>query len=167
MSHAASKSSDRGRGVSRRAVLLSGLATLAAAGGGVTIAALQHVDSDASGPEPPPDLVSALMAERSLIASLDASMASEPALAVFARAARADHVAHAAALEAAVAAYPRTAVASPSTSPTQAMTRAALRAAEQRASATAAARAAALSGRDAALLASIAASEASHAELLR
>jgi hypothetical protein len=167
MSHSASKSADRGRGVSRRAVLLSGLATLAAAGGGVTIAALQQVDPDSSGPEPPPDLVSALMAERSLIASLDASMAREPALAALARAARADHVAHVAALEAAVAAYPRTAISSSSTPPAQALTQAALRAAEQQASVTAAARAAALSGRDAALLASIAASEASHAELLR
>jgi hypothetical protein len=81
---------------------------------------------------------------------------------------RADHVAHRDALLAALdealgATSPRPTAAPPAAG---SLTRAELRVAEQAASAQAAAHAAQLAGRDAALLASIAACEAGHAELL-
>ena len=72
MAHAAITGSDGGRAVSRRGVLLGGLAVAAAGGGGVTFGALQRLNSDEPG-APPPELMAALAAERQLIASIDAT----------------------------------------------------------------------------------------------
>ena len=87
------------------------------------------------------------------------------------RQARADHVAHLRALDALVAGYGPAAKATPAASSSRVpagtpRTRAQLRAAEQQAASAAARRADALSGARAALLASIAACEATHADLL-
>jgi hypothetical protein len=106
-------------------------------------------------------LGAAVAAETRLIAAIDA--ADDPtALAHL----RADHVAHREALQGAVQLAGGTpAVIAPVTSPTLTLTQ--LAQVESAASTAAAAAALQLVGRDAALLASIAACEASHAELLR
>ncbi|MCU1669098.1 MAG: hypothetical protein JWP40_2025 [Blastococcus sp.] len=165
MAHAASTGRDGGRRVSRRGVLLSGLAVLAAGGGGVAIGALQHLHT-AELPPAPAELVAALAAERSLIASIDATTGGSPSVRAALVHVRADHAAHQDALRAALATYRPAASASASLPPAAALHLAELRAAEAQASTRAAARAAAITGRTAALLASISACEASHAELL-
>jgi len=159
-------------GPSRRAFLIAGgTAVIAGAGAGVGIEFTRHeTRRRASTPPPPPpaELADALAAERDLIAVLDASIATEPQLGERLTRIRADHAAHERALAAAVrqvsgpSAAPR---ASGAPAPA-AVGPAELAGAERGAAQAAAARAARLSGRDAVLLASIAACEASHAELL-
>ena len=122
----------------------------------------------------PAALRAALAAEHELIAGLDASLPAAGSAAAALRQLRADHAAHARALAAAVAeagGAPAGATTAASGSagtspPPPARSVAQLRQAETDASRRAAERAGALSGRDATLLASIAACEASHAELL-
>jgi hypothetical protein len=129
-----------------------------------------HKRSPTRPPPAPGALTAAAAAERALIADLDATTGGAPEVRRFIVQARADHTAHLAALTALLASY-RAPAGSPSTSaparPGTARTLAQLRAAEQRASATAAGHAAALRDAQAALLASISACEAGHAELLR
>jgi len=157
------RASPAGLPVARRTVLLGGLAVLggAAVGG---LAALQH-ERGTGAAEPPVELIDARQAEQTLIDSIDASSGHDPNLRAGLAAIRADHQAHLAALDAAIGRY---AAVAPATARGAApIGRAALRVAEQRAAVRAAQTAAALAGRDAVLLASIAACEASHAELLR
>jgi hypothetical protein len=150
--------------LSRRSLLLGGAAVLLAGGGGVAAGVLRPVADDGPSGRPLADLVAALAAERSLIASIDATTGGDAAVRTALRQIRADHVAHHSALQAAVSAFPRSAP-EPRPGPAVALDVAGLRSAEQRASARAATHAARLEGQHAALLASIAACEASHAEL--
>ncbi len=161
-----------GRLVTRRGLLLSGAAVVVAAGAGAGAAALAPRDEPPPPPVPPADLVAALAAEQALLAGLDAAVARDASLTSLAGALRADHVAHAQALRALLPA-PSTAPSIPPSNPRPAATpaagtldRAGLRSAEQLAAGQAAARAARLDGTAAVLLASIAACEAGHAELL-
>lgn len=101
-----------------------------------------------------------------MIADLDATTGGAPSVRRLLTAARADHAAHLSALEDLLTAY-RTPSPSPSPVPGTPRTLAQLRSAEQQAATAAGTRADASSGARAALLASIAACEASHAELLR
>jgi hypothetical protein len=120
-------------------------------------------------------LVDALNTEHELIAGVDASVPGAGKAAATLRHIRSDHRAHARALAAAIreagGAAPRadptgaTAATHSRQPPSQPVTQ--LAHAEAAASRRAAARAANMHGGDAALLASIAASEATHAELLR
>lgn len=164
--HAATKEHDTG--ISRRGLLLGGGLVLAAAGGGVAVAVLRPLPSPGKPTgRPPADLVTALSAEVALIAAIDATTGGSPDVRVAMRQVRADHVAHRLALQAAVAAYPEP-PASPSptsTGPVAALTVAGLRDAERSASGQAVTHANRLVGREAALLASIAACEATHAVL--
>ncbi len=154
---------------SRRGFLLGTGLAVVSAGGGVAAGLL------VTRPKPdevtaPAELVAAADAERVLIAALDASLADNPGLAPVLRQVRADHAAHLGALAASVAAV--VGVPSESASPTgpstppAALDSAGLRRAEQLAAKTAAARALRVGGTEAALLASIAACEATHVELL-
>ncbi|MDQ2748769.1 MAG: hypothetical protein M3Y44_04470 [Actinomycetota bacterium] len=159
---------DRSAGISRRGLLLGGALVAAAAGGGVAVAALRPAaEPDKPVGRPPAELVAAVASERALIASIDATTGGSPAIRTALRQVRADHVAHQVALQAAVVAYPQPPDSSSPTSPgtAAALTVPGLRTAEQTAATQAASRAAALSGRHAALLASIAACESSHAVL--
>jgi hypothetical protein len=169
MAHAAGTHGDGGRGptghgLTRRGVLLSAAAVAAAGAAGVAAGVLRAVPVEHSHP-PPPELVAALADEQRLLAGIDATTGGDEAVRTALRAIRADHAAHRDALQAAVRSSGGTLQGGPPPTAT-ALTRAALRAAEQAASLRAAAHAAALTGEQAALLASIAASEASHAELL-
>jgi hypothetical protein len=148
--------------ITRRALLGAGV--LAAAGGiGAAVAELRPRPRPPVPPAAPQQLSEALARERSLVANLDAALATRPDL----RQVRDDHAAHAAALRQAIARYP--ALASPLTSASprpEAGTSAQLRDSELAAARAAAGESAVLTGADAALLASISASEATHAELL-
>jgi hypothetical protein len=158
----------RSTGVSRRGLLLGGAAVVVAAGGGVAVAALRPIAKpDKPTGRPPADLVAALDSERLLIAAIDATTGGSPPVRTALRQVRADHVAHQVALQAAVNTYPGALAGNPPSSPgaVAALTVAELRTAEERASARAATRAARLTGRQAALLASIAACESTHAVL--
>jgi hypothetical protein len=162
---------------SRRGFLIGGgVLVAAAAGGGV---ALGMTTSSRHTPQSLPlvahvakELTAAVAAERVLLSTVDAALARShgPAKRML-RAIRDDHAAHLAALSAAVRddAFPAPVPKSSASPPpvTGKIQPADIRKAERRASHAAAARAMQLSGRDAALLASIAASEATHAELLR
>jgi hypothetical protein len=161
--------------VTRRAVLLTSAAALVTgAAAGVSYEVLRGLVVSGTGSKSAPaDLVAALDAESALIAQVGAALAAGTAADVSARALgaiRADHVAHEAALRAAVESFSATArpnspVAS-STPAVPAVTQTQLRAAELAASTAAARRASRLAGREAALLASIAACEATHAQVL-
>lgn len=159
---------DRSRGVSRRGLLLGGAAVIVAGGGGVAAGALRPLARHERSGRPPAELVAALAAERALIAAIDATTGGDVSVRTALHQIRADHVAHHVALQAAVDAYPQPpAGAGPSRSgPVDALDVAGLRGAEQRACARATTRASRLAGPDAALLASIAACEASHVVLL-
>jgi hypothetical protein len=156
---------------SRRGFLVVGGLALVAAGAGVWVAE-RHGDSSAA-PDTVSDtseLAAAAKAEQEMIIIIDAAAKHPRGHGALLAAVRADHVAHLAALRAARAdlLYPRT----PPTQQPPAMylkppELADLRRYEQQAAHAAARRAATLAGRSAALLASIAASEAIHAELLR
>ena len=119
---------------------------------------------------PPPRAPAALLAaaetERALIADLDATTGGAPAVRRVIVAARADHAAHLHALDAILARFRPT---HPARRRHRGTPRSAaqLRSAEQRAGADAARRASEVDAGYAALLASIAACEATHAELLR
>ncbi|SHG75768.1 hypothetical protein SAMN05443575_2709 [Jatrophihabitans endophyticus] len=147
---------------------LAGAGTVVLAGGGGVGAAFLRRESGTHAERPPAPLRAAVAAERRLIADLDATTGGTASVRGVLVQARADHAAHLRALEAVVAGYGAPAAAatasrSPAGTPRSA---AELRAAEHRASQQAAARAGTLHGRSAALLASIAACEATHAELL-
>jgi hypothetical protein len=170
--------------VSRRGVLIGGgIAVLAAAGGGIALGVATTSSADehpSTAARIPAELAAAVVAETALIADVDQALVSaRPHARRALREIRADHVAHLGALRASIAddVYPLatpTASGSASSSASSAGSASTpppgpapdVRAGELRASRAAAARAARMSGRDAALLASIAASEASHAELL-
>ncbi len=150
--------------------MLTGFAAVLLGGGAGVGAEFLRSRRSADRPAPPPaELVAAVDAEQRLIADLDATTGGAPDVRAVLTAARADHVAHVAALRAALTA--RGAQPSPSASSTAPRgtprTAAYLRAAEEAAATAAARRANSLTGAVAALLASIAASEATHAELLR
>ncbi|MEO6887108.1 MAG: hypothetical protein ABI232_12610 [Jatrophihabitantaceae bacterium] len=160
-------------GPSRRTFLIgSGVAVAVGAGGGIAAGALRAGPHRSTPSEPPPVLVAALASELALIASIKASTGGGAAVqAKLAEVAR-NHLTHATVLQALIddtvtEPTPSHASGSPSQPPSAPpLTLARLAAAERRASATAARRAAALSGRDATLLASIAACEATHVALL-
>jgi hypothetical protein len=124
-------------------VLVAGLVVAAAAGGGAALATAGPPQPQSGHPTPPTEVLDAYAAEQRLIAAIDASVQADPALRGDLAPIRADHAAHAAALG-----------------------RGALGAAELQASAAAVRRAAALAGPVATLLASIAASEAAHQQVL-
>lgn len=157
-------------GPTRRWLLAGGLAALLGAGGGVAAEVLWPRAAPAPLPEPPAALLAAVDAERALIADLDATTGGTPTVRRVIVQARADHAAHLAALHGALGHYraPGAAAVSP-TSPPKGTPRtlAQLRAAEHAASAAAGRRAEQLNGSPAALLASVAACEATHAELFR
>lgn len=139
-------------------------------------ASTESGDDHSASPTVSQALRAAAQAERDLLATVAAALkhahgAHRAALQTL----RADHTAHLRAIDAAVAdaLYPTapSSTASPSAQhasppPSGKVRIAEVRAGEQKAASAAAARAAALTGRDAALLASIAACEATHAELL-
>lgn len=163
-------------GPSRRAFLIAGgTAVVTGAGAGVGIEFSRHEPRRrASTPPPPPpaELADALAAERDLIAVLDASIPTEPQLRARLTRIRADHAAHERALAAAVrqvsgpSAAHRAFPSGSETAAAAAVGAAELAGAERGAAQAAAARATRLTGRDAVLLASIAACEATHVELL-
>jgi hypothetical protein len=151
--------------LTRRSLLGAGVILLA---GGVGAAVAGIEPARGGGREPraaPVPLQEALAREQSLVAGLEAALRRGLGPAVALRAAHADHLAHAAALRSAIVADP---VPSASSAPPSAVapTITQLRDAEVAAADSAAAESAALAGAHAALLASIAASEATHAELL-
>jgi hypothetical protein len=136
-------------------------------GGGAGAAAEVLGRSEPAGPSAPPaTLVAAAQAERALIADLDATAGGRAHARGRLAQVRADHAAHLTALRGVLAGYAATEAATGRT-PGRARTHAHLRAAELHAAQVAARHAAALDGAAAALLASIAACEATHAELLR
>jgi hypothetical protein len=167
--------------MTRRALLASGAALIVGGAAGVAFQISgSAIDGTPVQPAPPPELVAAAASESALLSAIDGALAHDPSLRSLLAGVRADHVAHQAVLRAALGAYARTAGvstaanASPSASlaptmptptPTQ-LSRNQLRALELKAAATASRHARALSGPDAAVLASISACEASHAELL-
>jgi hypothetical protein len=153
---------------SRRAFVLGGgLALVLGAGAGGLAEVLRRAAPVAGTPEAQPALVAAVTAEQDLVAALDAAMTAQPSLRPVLTPIRANHMAHEQALRSVLpqqaSPSPRT---SPPVSPSPQTSRQALRAIESAASRTAAARALQLRGAPAALLASIAACEATHAELL-
>ncbi|MFN2518857.1 MAG: hypothetical protein ABR604_07420 [Jatrophihabitantaceae bacterium] len=153
--------------MSRRSLLLGSVGVVLAAGGGVAVGALRPVARREPTGRPPVELVAALHAERTLIAVIDATTGGRPRVRTALRQIRADHVSHQIVLQAAVDAYPQSPPATVTSSPgaAQALDVAGLRRAEHLASVRAATLATRLTGTNATLLASIAACEASHAEL--
>ena len=161
-------SSAEPRGTSRRWFLAGGAAIVLGGGGGAIAELLSSQDGAGTPPppRPPQALLAAATAERALIADLDATTGGTPATRRVIVAARADHAAHLRALEALLSRF-RPAPAARRRHRGTPRTSAQLRAAEERAAHAAADRGAEMGGGYAALLASIAACEASHAELLR
>jgi hypothetical protein len=161
----------RRRGTSRRGFLAGvGLAVIGGAAG-VGAGLLVDRSSDAADVPDPKVLLAAVHAEQDLIASIDDTLQTGPkdVSAALLRALRTDHQAHLSALLATVAVAVGTP--SPSVSPARRrpgrlLSREQFRMLEAAGAKAAAARALSLTGRDAALLASISACEASHAELL-
>lgn len=163
---------------SRRTFLVGGgVAVVAGAGAGVGAEFWRDRPRPAPKPPRPAVLLAALAGERRRIAALDAALPGAGSDRAALRAIRSDHVAHERALAAAVAQAGRpdlvhpvpagpTASSTPTPSAAAPEDAAALRRAETVASRRAAQRADRLTGRDATLLACIAASEAGHAELL-
>lgn len=151
--------------VSRRWLLAGGVALVVGGGAGVgaDFLSARPRSRPVSPPAPPAELLAAITAERALIADLDATTGGTPPVRQVIVQARADHAAHLRALRGALAGYAKHRTTPQSGAP---RTRAELRRAEERAAAAAGRRAAALSGAHAALLASIAACEATHAALL-
>lgn len=156
---------------SRRGVLVVGALAVVAAGAGALVGVHHTTSSLATAEADTRELRAAGEAERELILLIDrlAEHAHGSRAALLA-ALRADHVAHQAAVRAAIAdaVYPHPApklIGKPVAVPKPKL--ADLRVREQQATRAARTRAARLTGRSAALLASIAASEAIHVELLR
>jgi hypothetical protein len=150
----------------RRWFLAGGAAVVLGVGSGAIVELLRS-DSPTPAPLAPDTLVAAVAAERTLIADLDATTGGASAVRRVIAQARADHAAHLAALGALLAAYRAPSAASSAPTPGIPRTLTQLHAAEHQASAVAAGHASRLTGAAAALLASIAACEATHAELLR
>lgn len=150
----------------RRWFLAGGAAVVLAGGAGV-LAEILHESSPARPAPPPAALVAAIEAERALLADLDATTGGAPHVRRLIAAVRADHLAHLSVLRRTLKAT--TPMRAPKPAPVRGRPRklAELSAAESHAAAVAAQHAAALDGAAAALLASIAACEATHAELLR
>lgn len=168
--HAAPATDER-RGHPRRWFLAgAGAAVLAAAGG--TGAALLRDRATTEPNSAPAALLAAIAAERDLLADLTATTGGTPEVRRVLTAVAANHTRHLTALQELATAFDdaagSSAPAASGSTPAAGTprTRAQLRAAEQRASRQAASRAASLDGRTATLLASIAACEATHAELL-
>jgi hypothetical protein len=165
-------------GTSRRWFLAGGAAVLLGAGAGLAAEFATHEKpAPPQPPTPPRALVDAIAAERALLTDLAATTGGSPAVRAVIRQIRADHATHLMVLTDLVASYGVLTGAGPASSASSASspapspsgtprTRAALRDAERRASAAAARHADALTGGQAALLASIAAAEATHADLL-
>jgi hypothetical protein len=153
------------RGPSRRWFLAGGAGLIAGGAAGAVV----ELVSDDGPPEPPtapPALLAAARAERALIADLDATTGGTPAVRQVIGLARADHAAHLEVLTAMLARYRRPPA--PHRRPRgRPRTLAQPHLAEIDAARDAAERAASLAGASAALLASIAACEASHAELFQ
>jgi hypothetical protein len=148
--------------ITRRAVLWSGLG-VAAAGAGAAAGMLLPARPPRPRTPAPQPLLDALAAEQRLVAMHGAAVTDESLREPMALA-RADHLAHQEAIRAMLAAFaPAAAPASVPGPPTREV----LQAAETQAASTAETRAAALTGRAATVLASIAACEATHAELFR
>jgi hypothetical protein len=153
---------------SRRWFLAGGAAAVLAGGAGATAALLLDA-SPAPRPLPPPALLAAVAAERTLIADLDATTGGTAPVRRVIVQVRSDHAVHLAALNRLLGQFRRPSAAaapSPHRRGTP-RTLAQLHAAEQQASVAAAQRAARLDGGLAALFASMAACEATHAELLQ
>jgi hypothetical protein len=156
---------------SRRGFLLgTGLAVLGA-GGGIAVGALVDRSPDEVEVPNPQVLLAAAQSERELIAGIDETLATAPKhpSAELLRVVRANHQAHLVALHAAVAVVVGTTSSGVSTPPPRSgreLSPEQFRILEAAAARAAAARALTLTGRDAALLASISACEATHAELL-
>lgn len=153
-------------GTSRRWFLAGGAAVLLGGGAGV-LAEVLHEGSPTPASPAPAALVSAVDAERALIAALDAMPAGAHRSRAVVAQIRADHAAHLHALRRLLATYPQPAKTPGHPGFVQPRTLGQLRGVETHAARDAAQRAAALDGAAAALLASIAACEATHAELLR
>ncbi len=155
--------------ITRRHLLAAGV-VLAAGGAGAAVGLRRPIGHhDAAPKQPPPQLTGALSREQDLIAAIHLAVQHDPTLRGRLDQVEADHTAHAAALESAIAGVsPAGQTASSQTSPPSAAppSLARLRAAELRAARLAAAESGALSGAHAALLASISAAESTHAELL-
>jgi hypothetical protein len=152
---------------SRRGVLVGGALGVVAAGVGISVAVATKPEPARDDVTAPSHLLAALAAEHALLASIDAIVHPSAALRPMLRQLRADHAAHRAALHAAIARTGSLAELTPSSSRRPAPpSKAELRAAEQHAAARSARLALLLHGSDAVLLASIAACEATHAELL-
>jgi len=164
---------DSADGVSRR-WFLAGAGAVVVAGAGVGYVARVEREPAPPVPDLPPALLlAAAERERALIADLDATTGGPAALrAVLARA-RADHAAHLSALQELISRYDAptpTAGASAARSPApsgSARTASQLRAAEAAAAIASARDAAACTGSLATLLASVSASESSHAALIQ
>ena len=152
-----------GRMISRRMLLTGGAAAVA---GALGVAVGVFRSSEPRGrPVPPSWLLAALAQERSLLDGLAGVPADQVRPAVVS-VIRADHAAHARALEQLVARYGGSAAATSSGPSFGRVNRAQLRAAEQVAAGEAGKVAGSLFGANAALLASIAACEAVHGQVL-
>jgi hypothetical protein len=151
--------------LTRRALFGAGVVVLAG-GAGAAIAGIQPTRGrDREPRDATVPLEQALAREQALVAGLEAAVRGGLGPAIAVQAARNDHLAHAAALRSAIA--PRAATSRSSAPPSATNpTVAQLRHAEVAAARAAASESAALAGAHAALLASIAASEATHAEVL-
>jgi hypothetical protein len=161
----------RRRGTSRRGFLAGAGLALIGGGAGVGAGLLVDRSPDAVHVPDPKLLLAAVHAEQELIASIDDTLDSGPkdVPAALLQTLRADHQAHLSALLATVAVV--LGAASPTVSaaprrPGRLLSREQFRMLEAAGAKAAAARALGLTGRDAALVASISACEASHAELL-
>lgn len=152
---------------SRRWFLAGGAAVVLGAGAGVAAEFARNTHAPALPPIAPGVLAAAASAERALIADLDATTGGSPEVRRVITQVRADHVAHLAALTDLLARYRKQPGHSTAPAAGAPRTLAQLNAAERAASTAAAAHAAATDAGLAALLASIAACEATHAELLR
>lgn len=176
-SRAPAEDPDEPSGHTRRWVLGSLLGVLAGGGAGVATEFLCHRSRrEPAVRRPPAALTESVAAEQRLLADLDATTGGSAAVRLAIVQVRADHAAHLRVLRALAATYDplpvsrtgRSASAASGTTaaPGVARSRAQLREAELRASAAAVTRARRLAGSTAAVLASIAACEATHSELL-
>jgi hypothetical protein len=153
-------------GTSRRWFLAGGAAVLLGAGAGVLGEVLG--EDEPAGPAAPPEpLVAAIAAERALLADLAATTGGDRAVRRAIEQIRADHEKHLAALRKVLAGVTQSPAPRATAAQGQPRTRRQLSDAERAAAGLAAQHAAALDGPSAALLASISACEATHAELLR
>jgi hypothetical protein len=162
---------DGSSGATRRRFLAAGAAAVVVGAGAGTVAEWLRRSPVTSGiphpPPPPADLVAAAATEARLIADLDATTGGPPEIRRIIRAARADHAAHLDTLRQLLSAYSPApgAALRPGRGSVRTLTQ--LRTAETSAAVAANRRASGQTGALAALFASIAASESTHAALLR